>query len=209
MNGKPQVELRNLKHAEFASQETACYEATVYIDGKRFCIASNQGHGGPDSYDSIRPRGGYKSGEEAGAAHRELDENIHNVGLRHNPNALRTYPKGGFPYDAEKWIDDDDERHAAQDREMSESDQVTTVGVFEYLVGDALTVALYSKDMKSAMSKKWLYIKKPGGRPIWECQRRKGHDAATMIEVIRKGDPEAVLLNTMPTAEALAIWRAN
>lgn len=208
MKDKPIVEIKNLKYAAFASEETSCFEGTVYVDGKRFCMASNQGQGGPDSYDAIGPRGGYKSGEEAGAARREFDENVHKISLRHNPNAVRTCPKGGFPFDAE-WIDDDDERHAAEDRKMAESDHVTTRGVFEYLVGEALAVALYSKDMKSAMSKKWLYLKKPGAGPIWECKRRAGHDAATMLEVIRKGDPEAILLNTLPAAEALAIWRAN
>lgn len=208
MKDKPRVELKNLKFAEFASEETNCYEATVYVDGKRFCIASNQGHGGPDSYDAIRPRGGYKSGEEAGAAGREVDENVHKVGLRHNPNAIRMWPKGGFPTKDEPWIEDNDERNAKYDREMANSAEVTTLQVFEHLVGNALTFALYSKDMKSAMSKKWLFQKKPGGK-LFECTRRKGHDAETMLGVIRKGDPEAILLNTLPAAEALAIWRAN
>ena len=45
-NNTPKIELKNLKTAEFASEETHCFEATVYLDGKRFCIASNQGHGG-------------------------------------------------------------------------------------------------------------------------------------------------------------------
>lgn len=51
----PKIEVRNLKHAEFASEETHCFEASVYVDGKRFCIASNEGHGGPDKYTPIKP----------------------------------------------------------------------------------------------------------------------------------------------------------
>ena len=44
------VELKSLKHSEFASRETNCFEATVYINGKRAFYASNDGNGGADSY---------------------------------------------------------------------------------------------------------------------------------------------------------------
>jgi len=30
------IELKNIKHSEFASQETNCYQATIYIDGTIF-----------------------------------------------------------------------------------------------------------------------------------------------------------------------------
>jgi hypothetical protein len=40
------ITLKNFKHAAFASQETYCFEATVYIDGKKAGHASNEGHGG-------------------------------------------------------------------------------------------------------------------------------------------------------------------
>lgn len=43
------IELNNIKHAEFASQETNCYEATIYIDGKREGLVSNDGQGGCDN----------------------------------------------------------------------------------------------------------------------------------------------------------------
>lgn len=47
------LELKNVKHAEFASQETNCYEASLYADGKRIAVVSNEGHGGPDMVDAI------------------------------------------------------------------------------------------------------------------------------------------------------------
>lgn len=40
------IELRNIKHAAFASQETDCFEATIWIDGKKSGTVSNDGHGG-------------------------------------------------------------------------------------------------------------------------------------------------------------------
>lgn len=50
------VELKNVKYAAFASQETYCFEATVYIDGKRCGTVSNEGYGGPDSYSTDQLR---------------------------------------------------------------------------------------------------------------------------------------------------------
>jgi len=44
------IELKNVKYAKFASEETDCFEATVYIDGKKAGTVSNDGHGGPDNF---------------------------------------------------------------------------------------------------------------------------------------------------------------
>jgi hypothetical protein len=44
------IELKNLKHMESLSEETNCFTATVYIDGKRAGEASNRGHGGCNEY---------------------------------------------------------------------------------------------------------------------------------------------------------------
>ena len=54
-----EITLKNVKHSEFASQETHCFEATVYVDGKRSFIVSNDGHGGCDSYRPINNKKTY------------------------------------------------------------------------------------------------------------------------------------------------------
>ena len=38
--------LKNLKHFAAGSQETYCFTATVYLDGKKVGTAENDGHGG-------------------------------------------------------------------------------------------------------------------------------------------------------------------
>ena len=48
--GGKTIELKNLKYSEFASQETYCFEASIYIDGKKAGTVSNQGCGGCHSY---------------------------------------------------------------------------------------------------------------------------------------------------------------
>ena len=44
------VELRNVKYAKFASEETPCFEATVWIDGAKAGVVRNDGHGGADMH---------------------------------------------------------------------------------------------------------------------------------------------------------------
>jgi len=44
------IELKNIKHAAFASRETDCFSASVYIDGKLAGTVENDGQGGPNNY---------------------------------------------------------------------------------------------------------------------------------------------------------------
>ena len=44
------IELKNIKHMESLSEETNCYSASLYVDGKKIGDVSNQGHGGPDMF---------------------------------------------------------------------------------------------------------------------------------------------------------------
>jgi len=47
------IELKNIKHAEFASHETNCFSASVYVDGVRAFTAENDGRGGCDFYHAL------------------------------------------------------------------------------------------------------------------------------------------------------------
>jgi len=42
------IELKNINHSEFASHETFCYEANLYVEGKPFAHVRNDGQGGAD-----------------------------------------------------------------------------------------------------------------------------------------------------------------
>jgi len=48
-----QIELRKLKIVAALSQETTCYSAEVWIDGKRAFLASNHGHGAADMFHPV------------------------------------------------------------------------------------------------------------------------------------------------------------
>lgn len=43
------LELKNIKHMESLSEETNCYRADLYLDGKKVAAVSNHGHGGCDN----------------------------------------------------------------------------------------------------------------------------------------------------------------
>lgn len=45
-----EITLKNVKHAEFMSHETECFQAAVYIDGEKAGTVSNDGHGGANLY---------------------------------------------------------------------------------------------------------------------------------------------------------------
>lgn len=45
-----QLSLKNVKVHKDMSEETVCFSATLYIDGKRAADVSNSGHGGPNRY---------------------------------------------------------------------------------------------------------------------------------------------------------------
>ena len=42
------IELKNINHSEFASHETFCYEANLYVEGKPFAHVRNDGQGSAD-----------------------------------------------------------------------------------------------------------------------------------------------------------------
>ena len=48
------IELKNIKYAAFASHDSHCYTATLYVDGQKLCQVSDDGYGGEPSYHGIR-----------------------------------------------------------------------------------------------------------------------------------------------------------
>ena len=47
------LEMKAVQHSAFASQETHCYHAKLYFNGKPFCEVRNEGYGGADHQDGI------------------------------------------------------------------------------------------------------------------------------------------------------------
>jgi hypothetical protein len=54
---KPVIELKNIKYTAWMSEETHCYQATLYVDGQRWGSVRNTGRGGCDEFDGINGYG--------------------------------------------------------------------------------------------------------------------------------------------------------
>ena len=48
------IELKSIQYAKFSSEETNCYTANLYIDGRKIGSVGNDGHGGPDHFHGDR-----------------------------------------------------------------------------------------------------------------------------------------------------------
>ena len=56
------LELKTIKHTAWASEETHCYQASLYVDGKPVAIVSNDGRGGADrDYPHPKFKGDYRA----------------------------------------------------------------------------------------------------------------------------------------------------
>lgn len=83
------ITLRNIKYAAFASEETHCFSATVYIDGKKEGTARNEGHGGPTF---IEPRALQEKLDAYGAT---LPRATSTIVDEKDPTGFFTYPQTG------------------------------------------------------------------------------------------------------------------
>lgn len=54
-DARPIITIKNLKVNATLSEETTCYSATIYVDGKKFGETGNDGHGGCDRILSCAP----------------------------------------------------------------------------------------------------------------------------------------------------------
>ena len=56
------LELKNIKHSSWASEETHCYQASLYMHGEPIAIVSNDGRGGCDrDYEHPKFKGDYRA----------------------------------------------------------------------------------------------------------------------------------------------------
>ena len=90
------LQLKAIKHTEWASEETHCYQASLYIDGKPVAIVSNDGHGGCDrDYDHPKFKGDYRATMKA----------VHEY-FKSLPNEPSEWSEDGFAQSLEGWCGD-------------------------------------------------------------------------------------------------------
>ena len=91
------LEMKAIKYSEWASQETYCYQANVYLDGKPFTMVSNDGHGGCDmDYSHNKFKGDYR------ATMKKVDEYFKSLP---NTDPCEYFPEG-IEQTFERWCHD-------------------------------------------------------------------------------------------------------
>ena len=85
------LEMKAIKRAAFQSEETHCYEAKLYLNGKPFAIVSNDGHGGADYQ--------YPAGDHTNADITAIDERCKNE----MPKYVSSFAPEGMSVDLELW----------------------------------------------------------------------------------------------------------
>ena len=147
------LELKNIKHSAWASEETHCYQASLYVDGKPVASVSNDGHGGADRYYD-HPKCVY-SGRSA-------------------------------------WCDKMQEVH-----EYFKS--LPHTHSLEFWCADQVNDWLSARELKRKLKKEFLYTF------VGDCFA--GSVYGSKVRPSRANVRVAVVLNDMPFADALAIWK--
>lgn len=150
------IELKNIKYAAFASQETYCFEATLHINGRSCGRVSNDGHGGPHYFDS------------------HAAEDVLNTYGKTLP--ATTYEVNG--------------------------ETMTFSKSAECIVNDLLEDYLTRRELDRKMKSKVLFLQ---DNKLWESKPKGATTLAALIDhYVQKG---TTVLNTLPKAEALALYR--
>lgn len=187
----PVITLRNVKYAQFASQETACFEATVYVDGRKFCHVHNDGHGGCNFYQPIN--GG--RGGDLDAARLEIARQI-------NPQVVERY-EGKRALVEEKSFEDLETEYEGNYWERG----VRYLEEFwDGLCGKLLTDSLYERDLRRACAREVIFVK-PGVSGLFQIKHR--HRVAEATAHIKQKYPGATILNELPILEAVALYRQH
>ena len=170
--------LKSIKHAAFASEETHCYSARLYLRGKPAAEMRNEGGGGPDLIDPLGEWQGRErelSGEiraalEATGYISEWEAGMRGLGLPDYSAA----DESGLAL-IEGWACEEINKHLMGKRLKSEMSRAALI----YHDGELIT------------------LKYPG----------KGKPDQRLYDSAREKRPSVKILNEMPFAEALAIFR--
>jgi len=159
------ITLKNVKHSEFASQETNCYEASIYFDGKKIGAVGNDGHGGCDNqYPENRA-----AWADMEAYIKSLPSKMVDIGL-----------KDGELYEA--------------------------VPDVESICNELVTSFLVRRDYKRLIKNKVVFALDGELRATGKCKNAGA--LPSWCEQIAVKYPTAKILNTMPEADALALYKS-
>ena len=186
MEPRSTIELKNLSHNVTFSEETHCFRASIYINGKRMFCAENRGCGGPNDYLPFDFANGKEAFVEAMSLAREEAKQY----------TLKKIELG------------EDLQWAMDSFGDGESDEL-----IDWLIADLINEQLTLKEMRKTLKKK-VTVYDPKSNDILHLGRDKPTDEilekyknhfTTKSEI--KNTKDWIWLNTIPEAEAYKYWR--
>ena len=194
MGPRSAMELKNLSLNTSMSEETHCFRATVYLNGKRMFCADNRGRGGSNDYYPL--------------SHGGLDHHLLEKGREEFDEAMSLAREEAKRYTLKKIELGEDLQWAIDAFGDGKSDEL-----IDWLITDLINEQLTLKEMRKVMKKK-VIVYDPKSNDILELGKDKPTDEvlgkyknhfATRSEI--KNAKDWVWLNTIPEAEAYKYWR--
>jgi len=184
------MELKNLSHNPSFSEETHCFRASVYINGKRMFSVSNRGNGESNYYEPL--------------AHGGLDHHLLEKGREEFGEAMALAREEAKQYTLKK-IDMGEDLQWAIDRfGNGESNEL-----IDWLISDLINEQLTLKEMRKVLKKKVaIYEPKHNAISVFTTQPTDEN-----IEALRsrhhtdETNEGWVWLNVIPEPEAYKYWR--
>lgn len=192
---KPLTTVKSLKVARFASQTSLCFEAKIHVDGRPFCIVSNEGRGSCNNFDELK--GGPKNLWDA------MDE----VGKRLDPNSVATDEEAKAANDA-AGIDPDELGWEEWKAAYAEGRIVrTSNAVCESALDDAVMAADLERELKRLLKNRIVITRKdkPG---VFHTKTMKPDELAQQLcnPQLAEAMGARQVLNLMSLDEALKVY---
>ena len=175
------IEIKNLKLNKHFSEETHCFTATVYIDGKRAFSAENEGRGGPSNYHP------YGKPKKAGANRDAQLSDFRNAMSDARREAARYIEAKGEDYD---W---------AIDR-FADTDEL-----IDWVITDLINEIQLLKEMRYRLKRKVVaYNTRTHLMDKWEITPTQSN-----IDPLKKYHEKMpyIWLNELSESDALKYWR--
>ena len=194
MGPRSAMELKNLSHNATFSEETHCFRATVYLNGKRMFCAENRGCGGSNDYSPLN--------------HGGLDHHLLEKGRKDFEESMSLAREEAKQYTLKKIELGEDLQWAIDAFGDGKSDEL-----IDWLITDLINEQLTLKEMRKTLKKK-VTVYDPKSNDIFHLGKDKPTDEilekyknhfTTKSEI--KNTKDWIWLNMISEAEAYKYWR--
>ena len=174
------ITLKSIKHTEWASQETHCFQAVIYLDGKRALNVENDGRGACNNYWGIKNQ----------TKSEELE-------------MLTKCTKYGADF-----IKENRDLTMEVDGETIDMSDMPDSELLDWLIADLVNEHLCLKEMKRCLkSKITLFDTKDNG--VYTFKSKPTPEAMSACKKANSDKDHWVYLNDLSEQEAFKLWRKS